>query len=114
MLVEHPGRLFIQRHGKPETRDDVLAYVQFLRDESGLDGTLPVDLERIYRRFGMSPQTYTIARSSGSARRIRNLDLSSSTNPTRSGGNASRRVMSFSSTCSSHCPKGKDGLQGRG
>ncbi len=56
MLVEHPGRLFIQRHGKPETRDDVLAYVQFLRDESGLDGTLPVDLERIYRRFGIHPR----------------------------------------------------------
>ena len=56
MLVDHPGRLFIERHGKPETRDDVLAYVQFLRDESGLESTFPVDLERIYRRFGMHPR----------------------------------------------------------
>ena len=55
MLVDHPGHLFIKSHGKPETRDDVLAYVQFLCDESGLDGTLPIDLQKIYRRFGIHP-----------------------------------------------------------
>lgn len=56
MLIEHPGRLFIERYGTPETRDDVLTYVRFLRDESGLDGALPVDLEKIYRRFGICPR----------------------------------------------------------
>lgn len=56
MLVEHPGRLFIDRHGRPENRDDVLAYARFLRDESDLDSTPPVDLGRIYQRFGIQPR----------------------------------------------------------
>ncbi len=53
MGYQNPGELFIARYGPPESGEDVLAYVQFLRDESGLSTEPPIDLGRIYTRFGV-------------------------------------------------------------
>jgi hypothetical protein len=50
---QNPGSLFIAKYGAPEDIDDVLKYVQFLRDESGLIDELPVNLDRVYKRFGI-------------------------------------------------------------
>jgi Zn-dependent peptidase ImmA (M78 family) len=51
MTFINPGHLFLKKHGKVETADDVFAYVVFLRNESGLDGLIPVDLAIIFERF---------------------------------------------------------------
>jgi Zn-dependent peptidase ImmA (M78 family) len=53
MAYTHPGRLFAQAHGLPETVEDVLRYVAFLRAEAGLSDQPPIDLNRIYVRFGI-------------------------------------------------------------
>jgi len=53
MAFDNPGALFVARFGAPEAGDDVLRYVQFLREESGLGTTPPIDLETVYRRFGV-------------------------------------------------------------
>lgn len=47
----HPGQSFLTSHKQVETGDDVLAYVEFLRKESGLDGIIPVDLSLIFQHF---------------------------------------------------------------
>jgi Zn-dependent peptidase ImmA (M78 family) len=47
----HPGRLFVQEHGLPQSLDDVLRYAAFLRAEAGLSDEPPIDLASIYRRF---------------------------------------------------------------
>lgn len=55
---QHPGRVFIARHGLPESIDDVLHYTDFLREEAGLSDEPPVDLAAIFERFGMPAPLY--------------------------------------------------------
>jgi len=51
MTVIDPGRMFIKTYGEVDSAKDVLAYVDFLRKESGLDGLIPVNLAHIFHRF---------------------------------------------------------------
>jgi Zn-dependent peptidase ImmA (M78 family) len=51
MTIIDPGLMFLKTYCKVEAAKDVLAYVDFLRKESGLDGLLPVNLVLIYHRF---------------------------------------------------------------
>jgi len=46
-----PGRLFIQKQKTITSLEDVLAYAEFLREEAGLVGILPVDLNKIFEHF---------------------------------------------------------------
>lgn len=48
-----PGHIFVERHGLVQTDSHVLRYADFLREESGLDDTPPIDLALIRRRFGL-------------------------------------------------------------
>jgi hypothetical protein len=50
---QHPGRVFVERHGLVQDEDHMLRYADFLREEAGLDDTPPIDLDRIRRRFGL-------------------------------------------------------------
>jgi Zn-dependent peptidase ImmA (M78 family) len=51
MTIINPGQLFLKTHGKVETSEDVFAYVDFLRNESSLDGLIPVNLTLIFEHF---------------------------------------------------------------
>jgi Zn-dependent peptidase ImmA (M78 family) len=51
VTYSNPGRLFLNQHGRVETVDDVLAYVEFLRKESGVNTTLPINLFNIFSHF---------------------------------------------------------------
>jgi hypothetical protein len=51
MTFINPGEMFIKTFGKVETANDVFAYVDFLRSESGLDGLIPVDLDLLFQCF---------------------------------------------------------------
>lgn len=53
MKYQNPGHLFIAQHGAPEDIDDVLKYAHFLRDESALTDEPPINLDRVYERFGI-------------------------------------------------------------
>ncbi|MBD2183906.1 ImmA/IrrE family metallo-endopeptidase [Planktothrix sp. FACHB-1355] len=49
----HPGEAFLARYGAVRSEEDVWRYVEFLRSESGLSDAPPIDLECIYRHFGI-------------------------------------------------------------
>jgi len=51
MTFINPGQKFLKTYGKVETIEDVFAYVGFLRNESGLDGLIPVNLSLIFQYF---------------------------------------------------------------
>lgn len=51
-----PGRLYLEKQKTVEAFDDVLRYAEFLRNEAGLNGILPVDLGKIFERFQI-PET---------------------------------------------------------
>jgi hypothetical protein len=51
MTFIDPGQLFLKTHGKVETAEDVFAYVDFLRNESGMEGLIPVNLALIFEHF---------------------------------------------------------------
>lgn len=53
MGYTNPGRLFIEKHGAIANVDDVLCYATFLREEANLSTDPPIDVERIYARFGI-------------------------------------------------------------
>jgi IrrE N-terminal-like domain len=53
MNYRHPGKAFLARHGMIQREEDIFRYVDFLRRESGLGDQPPIDLEVIYRHFGM-------------------------------------------------------------
>ncbi len=62
MTSVHPGRLFVQKHGKAEAYEDVLAYADFLRAEAGLDDVVPVDLYAILDHFQLpQPQSLPLS-----------------------------------------------------
>jgi len=50
---QHPGHVFITRHGLVQTDSHVLQFADFLREEAGLDDTPPIDLALIRRRFSL-------------------------------------------------------------
>lgn len=50
---QHPGYAFLNQSGSLQTEADIYHYVDFLRQEAGLDDRLPVDLDRIFIQFGM-------------------------------------------------------------
>lgn len=61
-----PGRLFIQKRKTIENYEDVLAYAEFLRKEAGLDGSLPVNLEKILEYFQIpEPKSVPLAEQQG-------------------------------------------------
>lgn len=47
----NPGKLYVERFGEVTTSEDVLRYAHFLLEASGLDGTPPIDLAKIYKKF---------------------------------------------------------------
>lgn len=49
----HPGKMFIDCHGVPQSEEDIWQYAEFLRRAAGLDANPPIDLEAIYHHFGM-------------------------------------------------------------
>jgi Zn-dependent peptidase ImmA (M78 family) len=49
----NPGKLFVDRFGMPTRSQDILRYADFLREEAGLSREPPIDLSRIYARFGI-------------------------------------------------------------
>jgi len=49
----NPGRVFVEKFGPPQSAEDVVHYVRFLREEAGVGTEPPVDLVRIYDRFGI-------------------------------------------------------------
>lgn len=51
MTVINPGLMFINQFGQINSAQDVLAYADFLRKESGQDSAIPVDLSLIFKRF---------------------------------------------------------------
>jgi hypothetical protein len=54
---ENPAKLFLEHHWV-DTIDDIVAYADFLRSESGVDAAPPIDLLRIITRFGMHAPLY--------------------------------------------------------
>jgi hypothetical protein len=54
-MDRHPGRMFIERYGLVQSRDDVLRYANFLRREAGIGDEPPVNLAPIFEHFGMPP-----------------------------------------------------------
>lgn len=53
MDYSHPGKLFVKQFGPAESADDVQRFVRFLRAEAQVDLTPPIDLTRIFARFGI-------------------------------------------------------------
>jgi len=51
MTVIDPGLMFINQFGKINSAQDVLAYADFLRKESGQESVIPVDIYLIFKRF---------------------------------------------------------------
>ncbi|PKO00118.1 MAG: hypothetical protein CVU42_05090 [Chloroflexi bacterium HGW-Chloroflexi-4] len=51
MVFIHPGKLFIEIHKNVESLEDVFAYTEFLKVESGINGNLPVDISAILNHF---------------------------------------------------------------
>ena len=50
---QHPGYGFLHQFGSLQSEADMYHYVDFLRQETGLENSLPVDLDRIFTHFGM-------------------------------------------------------------
>ena len=46
-----PGRLYIQKQKEISSCEEVLPYAEFLRIEAGVNGRLPVDLDKIFDHF---------------------------------------------------------------
>lgn len=53
MPYRHPGQAFLSCYGTLQREQDVLRYVEFLRQEAGLNDDPPVDLALIYNQFEM-------------------------------------------------------------
>jgi len=51
MTFIDPGQLCLKTHGKVGTAEDIFAYVDFLGNETGLDGLIPVNLALIFEHF---------------------------------------------------------------
>ena len=64
-MKQHPGKLFIQRYGSVQNIEDVLAYVNFLRTESGVEEYSPADLPAVFTRFGISPKRISLPNQQG-------------------------------------------------
>ena len=59
MTFVNPGRLYLQTHGKMESYEDILAYADFLRMETGLDGIFPVDIDQLFKHFDIPQPKFT-------------------------------------------------------
>jgi Zn-dependent peptidase ImmA (M78 family) len=59
MAFVNPGRLYLQKLGRINSYEDILAYADFLRKEAGLDGKLPVEVDEIFRHYDI-PQPKTV------------------------------------------------------
>lgn len=51
MSFVSPGRLYIQKQKGISSFEDILPYAEFIRREAGVNGNLPVDLDRIFSHF---------------------------------------------------------------
>lgn len=50
---KNPGHLFIEQYGVPKDIDTIFLFADFLRQKSGISDDPPIDLARIYARFGI-------------------------------------------------------------
>lgn len=50
---QNPGRLFIEKFGVPRDVDDIVRYADFLRQAAGVSDQPPIDLKKIFDRFGI-------------------------------------------------------------
>lgn len=57
-MYENPAKLFLMGH-RVNTLADIVSYANFLRSESDVSAVPPVDLLKIYARFGLHPPVYT-------------------------------------------------------
>ena len=55
MAYTNPGELFVKKFGPVNSSENVIHYVNFLREEACLGPEPPIALERIYARFEMPP-----------------------------------------------------------
>ncbi len=62
---QHPGKLFLSEYGRATEASAVDQYAEFLRQESGVSDTPPVDTGTIFRRFGISPRRVPLHGPSG-------------------------------------------------
>jgi Zn-dependent peptidase ImmA (M78 family) len=58
MTYISPGRLYVQHRGPISSYEEILAYAEFLRSESGLNDKIPVDLQTIFRHFEIPEPKY--------------------------------------------------------
>jgi len=69
--------MFINQFGQINSAQDVLAYADFLLEESGQAHSIPVDLSQIFKRFQIpTPNTKTTCRSAGTISRCQQWDSS--------------------------------------
>lgn len=56
-MYTHPGKLFVERYGEIDGSECVKQFASFLREEANVGHEPPIDLSRIYIRFGIpTPQ----------------------------------------------------------
>lgn len=66
MSFVSPGRLYIEKQKTITDFEHVLAYAEFLRNESGLNGVLPVDIDKIFEHFRIpEPKTIPLLQQQG-------------------------------------------------
>lgn len=53
MSFVSPGQLYYEKQKVIQDRDHILAYAEFLRNEAGVNDTLPVDVDKIFKHFGI-------------------------------------------------------------
>jgi Zn-dependent peptidase ImmA (M78 family) len=53
LSYHHPGHAFLAEYGRLQSEEDILRYVEFLRQASGLSDRPPIELHPIFERFGM-------------------------------------------------------------
>ena len=72
---ENPAKLFLLTHSV-ESLEDVIAFSEFLRVESGLSSSPPINIHRIISRFGMqNPKAILLPRQEGTTIQSRGSPL---------------------------------------
>ena len=64
---QNPGGLFIEKFGVPRDIDDVIRYADFLRQEAGVSSQPPIDLMKIFDRFGIKSHQAPLVEQQGTS-----------------------------------------------
>ncbi len=64
---QNPGRLFIEKFGIPRDVDDIIRYADFLRREAGVSNQPPIDLMKIFGRFGIKSHQVLLVEQQGTS-----------------------------------------------